>query len=56
MKLNEYGSSRREVRPGFPSLEEIKKTTEVWKGEAVVEPEMGKPLEVKAPTIKGVLP
>jgi hypothetical protein len=31
MRLDQY-SSRRNVRPGFPTADEIKKTTEVWKG------------------------
>jgi hypothetical protein len=32
MRLDQY-SSRRNVRPGFPTAEEIRKTTEVWKGD-----------------------
>jgi hypothetical protein len=56
MKLNEYSSSRREVRPGFPSLEEIKKTTEAWKGQPVLEPAAGTPLGVRAAKLKDALP
>jgi hypothetical protein len=33
MRLDQY-SSRRNARPGFPTVEEIKKTTEAWKGDA----------------------
>ena len=32
MRIDQY-SSRRNVRPGFPAADEIKKTTEVWKGD-----------------------
>jgi hypothetical protein len=34
MRLDQY-SSRRNARPGFPTAEEIKKTTEAWKGDAL---------------------
>jgi hypothetical protein len=34
MRLDQY-SSKRNARPGFPSAEEIKKTTEAWKGNAL---------------------
>ncbi len=32
MRLNQF-SSKRELRPGFPAEAEIKKTTQVWRGE-----------------------
>jgi hypothetical protein len=34
MRLDQY-SSKRNRRPGFPSAEEIKKTTEAWRGDAL---------------------
>jgi hypothetical protein len=36
MRIDQY-SSRRNVRPGFPAADEIKKTTEAWKGDALAE-------------------
>ena len=33
MRLDQY-SSTRNMRPGYPSPEEIKKTTQPWKAEA----------------------
>jgi hypothetical protein len=32
MRLDQY-SSRRNARPGFPTAEEIKRTTQAWTGE-----------------------
>ena len=34
MTLDQY-SNRRTARPGFPTAEEIKKTTEAWRGDAL---------------------
>ena len=34
MRLDHY-SSKRNARPGYPTAEEIKKTTEAWKGDAL---------------------
>jgi hypothetical protein len=51
MRFDQY-SSTRNVRPGLPSTEEIKKTTEVWRGdispiqevdETLLNDETGKP-------------
>jgi hypothetical protein len=39
MRLDQY-SSRRNVRPGFPTPEEIKKTTQTWTGDALTKPEV----------------
>jgi hypothetical protein len=39
MRLDQY-SNRRTARPGFPTAEEIKKTTEAWKGDALTKPDV----------------
>jgi hypothetical protein len=41
MRLDQY-SSRRTARPGFPTAEEIKKTTEAWKGDALAKGDVAK--------------
>jgi hypothetical protein len=38
MRLDRY-SSGRNVRPGFPTAEEIKKTTQAWTGDALAKKE-----------------
>ena len=47
MRLDQY-SSRRNARPGFPTAEEIKRTTEAWKGNAVAKQEAGERVVTEA--------
>ena len=41
MRLDQY-SSRRDIRPGYPTPEEIKNTTQPWKADASAKQEMVK--------------
>jgi hypothetical protein len=43
MRFDQY-SSTRNARPGLPSAEEIKKTTEVWRGDISLKPEVAETL------------
>jgi hypothetical protein len=47
MRLDQY-SSKRNARPGFPTAEEIKKTTEAWKGDALGKREVAETLVSEA--------
>lgn len=48
MRLSQY-STEREPRPGLPSAEEIKQTTQVWRGDTLAKQEAVKPAATKPP-------
>ena len=51
MRLDQY-SNTRTARPGFPTAEEIKKTTEPWRGDALAKGDVAKAVACEATYIR----